>query len=131
MTHVASSRRSKVCVSITRRRHWPKMAGRRGKTFTVEEVAEICADSGSESDPFGDDSDTEYDCDVEEGLDTGERAVEAMFPAGEGKKHKQKKCRVCQKKGKRRDSRYFCVKCKVTLCPDECFNVYHSERKYY
>jgi hypothetical protein len=54
-----------------------------------------------------------------------------QFPPGAGKMHKQKNCRVCRKRGKRQDSRYFCKDCKVTLCPGECFDVYHAQQRYY
>ena len=45
----------------------------------------------------------------------------------------QKKCRVCQKNGRRRDTRFMCRKCKVPLCrvDAECSRKYHSMAVYW
>ena len=52
---------------------------------------------------------------------------QALFPATEKKKFPQRCCRVYQKKnGIRKDTRVFCKKCKVPLCPKTCFSIYHS-----
>lgn len=44
-----------------------------------------------------------------------------------------KRCRVCYKKGKRAESRFFCTKCpsKPALCIDDCFAEYHTKIKYW
>ena len=44
---------------------------------------------------------------------------------------KRKRCRVCVRVGKRRDTRYSCKECNVALCIKECFNIYHSKVKYW
>ena len=45
----------------------------------------------------------------------------------------QKRCRVCQKNGRRRDTRFMCRKCKVPLCrvDAECSRKYHSMAVYW
>ena len=45
----------------------------------------------------------------------------------------QKWCRVCQKNGRRRDTRFMCRKCKVPLCrvDVECSRKYHSMAVYW
>ena len=45
----------------------------------------------------------------------------------------QKRCRVCQKNGRRRDTRFMCKKCKVPLCrvDAECSRKYHSMAVYW
>ena len=61
--------------------------------FSAEEGAEICADS--KKDPAG--------------RLTGGMKVHKpeKFPAGAGKKHKQKACRVCNKRGFRSETKIF------------------------
>ena len=40
-------------------------------------------------------------------------------------------CRVCHKKGsKKRESRYFCKRCKIPLHPFPCFEKYHTLKDY-
>ena len=56
-----------------------------------------------------------------------QRHQQALFPATTKKKYPQRHCRVCQKKGIRKDTRTFCKKCKVPLCPMRCFANYHSK----
>ena len=45
----------------------------------------------------------------------------------------QKKCRVCYKSGRRRDTTYQCAQCKVALCVSkrDCFSRYHTLKKYW
>ena len=39
-------------------------------------------------------------------------------------------CRVCLKHGNRKNTRYFCSHCGVSLCINPCFNLYHEEAEY-
>ena len=39
-------------------------------------------------------------------------------------------CVVCSKHGVRRDLKFFCIQCNVTLCPASCFERYHTEIDY-
>ena len=50
-----------------------------------------------------------------------------------GGEAKQKRYRVCQKNGRRRDTRFMCRKCKVPLCrvDAECSCKYHSMAVYW
>ena len=57
-----------------------------------------------------------------------QRHQQAFFPATDKKKFPQRRCRVCQKNGIRKDTRVFCKKCKVPLCPNTCFFIYHSRK---
>lgn len=56
-----------------------------------------------------------------------------VLPPTEKKVHPQKRCRVCTKKGLRKDTRYYCPDCpsKPGLCLSECFRKYHTERFYW
>ncbi|XP_015436732.1 PREDICTED: piggyBac transposable element-derived protein 4-like [Dufourea novaeangliae] len=42
-------------------------------------------------------------------------------------KTKSRKCRVCYKKGVRKESTYWCPDCKVALCINNCFKISHKE----
>lgn len=42
-------------------------------------------------------------------------------------KTKSRKCRVCYKKGARKESTYWCPDCAVALCINNCFKIYHTE----
>ncbi|XP_035825850.1 piggyBac transposable element-derived protein 4-like [Aplysia californica] len=59
----------------------------------------------------------------------GRHFVEVL-PATEKKARPQKKCRVCARKGTRRDTRYYCPDCpsKPGLCLVGCYKKYHTER---
>jgi len=54
----------------------------------------------------------------------------SFFPPTEAKRNPSKACRVCRKKGRRRDTRYFCEYCEVALCACPCFHDYHTEQFY-
>ena len=41
----------------------------------------------------------------------------------------QKRCRVCYRKGSRKDTRYLCKECNVPLCLGKCFENYHSKNE--
>ena len=42
----------------------------------------------------------------------------------------QRRCIVCNQRGKRRDTRYWCPDCQVGLCLEDCFKIYHTIRDY-
>lgn len=48
------------------------------------------------------------------------------IPATGKKAWPQKRCVVCYKKGKRKDSSYWCSECKVGLCVTPCFMMFHT-----
>lgn len=50
------------------------------------------------------------------------------IPPTLNKKYAQRACKVCRKKGIRRDVRYYCPKCpsKPALCFQPCFEIYHT-----
>ena len=64
-------------------------------------------------------------------LHRGDRTLVNIAEAGG--EAKQKRCRVCQKNGRRRDTRFMCRKCKVPLCrvDAECSRKYHSMAVYW
>lgn len=44
----------------------------------------------------------------------------------------QRKLIVSQNKNnKRKDTTYMCVKCNIGLCPAPCFEIYHTQNKYF
>ena len=53
-----------------------------------------------------------------------------QFPATPTRKYSQKRCRVCQKKGMRRDTCMYCKECNVLLCANKCYSDYHSKIDY-
>lgn len=58
------------------------------------------------------------------------RLVERHFPEQmktDTGKTKSRKCRVCYKKGVRKESTYWCPDCKAALCINNCFKIYHTE----
>ncbi|XP_053577439.1 zinc finger protein 420 isoform X2 [Bombina bombina] len=54
------------------------------------------------------------------------------IPPTARKKSPQKKCRVCYKKGVRKDSSYYCPSCPSLpgLCITDCFRIFHTELNY-
>ena len=48
-----------------------------------------------------------------------------------GQKKKSRRCVVCTKKGKRKDSRFFCPDCDVGLCAVPCSKDYHTKKVYW
>uniref|UniRef100_A0A803JPT4 PiggyBac transposable element-derived protein domain-containing protein n=2 Tax=Xenopus tropicalis TaxID=8364 RepID=A0A803JPT4_XENTR len=54
------------------------------------------------------------------------------LPPTPGKVFAQKACRVCRKRGIRRDTRYYCPKCPRNpgLCFKPCFEIYHTRLHY-
>ena len=59
-----------------------------------------------------------------------QRHQQAVFSAIDNKKFPQRRCRVCQKNGIRKDTRVFYKKCEVPLCPKTCFSTYHSHKSF-
>ena len=55
-----------------------------------------------------------------------ERHFICTLPATQNKARAQRKCLRCSKLGIRRNTRFWCSKCGVTLCFYECFEVYHT-----
>ncbi|XP_041420032.1 piggyBac transposable element-derived protein 4-like [Xenopus laevis] len=54
------------------------------------------------------------------------------LPPTPGKQFAQKACKVCRKRGIRRDTRYYCPKCPRNpgLCFKPCFEIYHTQLHY-
>ena len=69
-------------------------------------------------------------------LATGKHFLEKI-PPPPGKKRLQKCCKVCGDRGKketgkfvRKDTSYQCCECKVALCINPCFKLFHSKKNY-
>lgn len=62
-----------------------------------------------------------------------ERHFVSPVPAMASKRKPQKRCRVCYKKGVRKDSCYFCPNCPSNpgLCYYPCFELYHMRFNYW
>ncbi|KAM3936087.1 piggyBac transposable element-derived protein 4-like [Leptodactylus fuscus] len=58
-----------------------------------------------------------------------ERHFIALIPPTESRRNPQRRCRVCGKRGMRRDTRYYCPDCPSHpgLCINECFKIFHTE----
>ena len=52
------------------------------------------------------------------------------FPPTERKKAPQRRCRVCQRKGQRKDTRFYCKACNMPLCPVDCYRDYHTKKDF-
>ncbi|XP_065151560.1 activating transcription factor 7-interacting protein 1 isoform X2 [Paramisgurnus dabryanus] len=59
-------------------------------------------------------------------------AVHALVPivSGSNKKRTTRRCRVCARKGLRRESSFYCKGCCVPLHSGECYTAYHSKVDY-
>lgn len=60
------------------------------------------------------------------------RLIERHFPTlytSEGK-NKVRRCAVCSKNNRRRESRYECKECNVGLCICPCFKIFHTVKDY-
>ena len=55
----------------------------------------------------------------------------APIPADGGKTFHKKLCRVCSRKKKRSETRYYCEDCKIPVHKGECYNAYHSKKYYW
>jgi hypothetical protein len=49
------------------------------------------------------------------------------IPATGRKAKPQKRCVVCQKRGKREESVHWCPDCQAGLCLESCFKIFHTE----
>lgn len=60
------------------------------------------------------------------------QSIRAFPPTGKNPKPRRK-CRVCQKKGHRKDTRWFCASCPSlpALCMARCFGDYHAKVVYW
>ncbi|XP_021913223.1 piggyBac transposable element-derived protein 4-like [Zootermopsis nevadensis] len=56
-----------------------------------------------------------------------ERHFPDRIPPTAKKARPQRKCVLCTKHGKRRDSKYWCSKCGAALCIEGCFKNYHTK----
>ena len=56
-----------------------------------------------------------------------------MIPPTPRRSHPQKRCRVCYKKGTRKESRYCCPLCPgfPGLCVVPCFDLYHADNQFH
>jgi hypothetical protein len=52
--------------------------------------------------------------------------IHKVSPSGK-KSAPQRRCVVCTKHGRKKDSRYCCLQCDVGLCVDECCEAYHTK----
>ena len=55
----------------------------------------------------------------------------APIPPVGGKTFHKKLCRVCFRKKKRSETRYYCEDCKIPVHKGECYNAYHSKKYYW
>lgn len=46
------------------------------------------------------------------------------------KKFPQRRCRVCKKHGKRKETCFMCSYCEIPLCMGKCFEDYHTKKIY-
>ena len=54
-----------------------------------------------------------------------------VLPATQNKLYPTRVCRVCKRRDSRRkETRYYCVKCGMALCVVGCFKIYHTIRSY-
>ncbi|XP_068082602.1 piggyBac transposable element-derived protein 4-like [Anabrus simplex] len=76
---------------------------------------------------------------IDESLSPGRRSVDNTVPRlterhflqrispTASKARPQKRCVVCYKQGKRKESVYWCPDCETFLCVEECFKIYHTK----
>ena len=55
------------------------------------------------------------------------RHFPSYLPATEAKERLQHRCAVCSSKENRKDTRYQCETCSVSLCVVTCFKDYHTK----
>ncbi|XP_023703521.1 piggyBac transposable element-derived protein 4-like [Cryptotermes secundus] len=56
-----------------------------------------------------------------------ERHFVEKIPATGKKAKPQRRCVVCSRQGKRKDTVYWCSDCEAAMCFDECFKKYHTQ----
>ena len=104
------------------------------RSFHLKVIEKLCQisnyDSSSSSDDEAPPAKVPRNDSIERLRGGFQRHQQAVFPATDKKKFPQRRCRVCQKNGIRKDTRVFCKKCKVPLCPKTCFSVYHSRKSF-
>ena len=54
-----------------------------------------------------------------------------LISATSKKMYPSRKCRVCKKRGERKETRYICCSCRVPLHKGDCFTHYHTKSKYF
>lgn len=60
-----------------------------------------------------------------------ERHFPKILPSTDKKKNAAKRCYVCSKNNKRRETRYFCSNCNdIPLCITPCFELYHTKKNF-
>jgi hypothetical protein len=59
-----------------------------------------------------------------------ERHFPKRIPPTEKKSKPTRRCVVCSKHGKRRETVYHCRDCDVALCVNECFKDYHTKKSF-
>lgn len=59
-----------------------------------------------------------------------ERHFANFIPSTAQKKFTTKRCVVCTKNKRRRESRYMCPTCNVPLCIVPCFEIYHTKKHF-
>ena len=59
--------------------------------------------------------------------DTTNENFLSQLPSTNNKARAQRKCIRCTKLGFRKDTRFWYVTCRVALCFNECFEVYHTK----
>ena len=57
-----------------------------------------------------------------------ERHFISQLPSTANKARAQRKCVRCRKMGIRKDTRFWCAKCNVALCLNQCFEIYHTKK---
>ena len=52
-----------------------------------------------------------------------------LIPRSEKKEKPQKRCQICHKEGRKKETRYQCKHCPTNpdLCPAPCFKKFHSK----
>lgn len=58
------------------------------------------------------------------------RHFPTFLSATESKPNPTKRCIVCVKNKKRKETRYVCEPCNVSLCVVPCFEIYHTKKNY-
>ena len=56
--------------------------------------------------------------------------VLVKFPSTVTRDHPVRRCRVCVKNNRRRETRFYCQGCSIPLCRLHCFTIYHTKIKY-
>ncbi|XP_061536929.1 piggyBac transposable element-derived protein 4-like [Phycodurus eques] len=94
------------------------------KKVAVEEGGDLEGGRRSTRAPYKTDPDSRLDGQL------GKHRLEYLMPVGK-KLKPTRRCRVCARRGKRRDTRMWCTSCCVPLHPGECFTDYHTKMNYF